>query len=95
MENRDKRGNLLAFASNFQEGMQLRDYFAAKAIIALMPRYKEMFDLNVFGDDWEGDALPEMAHESYALADAMLQARDEKYGDWVKRRMEKYREENK
>jgi hypothetical protein len=76
------------------EGMELRDYFAAKAIPALMPRYKEMFDLNVFGDDWEGDVLPEIAHESYALADAMMQARGEKYGDWLKRRMEKYREEN-
>jgi len=94
MENRDRRGNLLAFANDYQEGMQLRDYFAAKALPALMPRYKEMFDLNVF-EDWHDDVLPEMAHESYALADAMLQARDEKYGVWLKRRMEKYREENK
>ena len=94
MENRDRRGNLLAFANDFQEGMQLRDYFAAKAVSALMPRYLEMFDLNVF-DDWTYEVLPEIAHESYALADAMLQARDEKYGDWLKRRMEKHREENK
>jgi hypothetical protein len=49
-----------------QQGMTLRDYFAAKALQSL---------------DQSGYAYPKgveaMAHDAYALADAMLKARDE------------------
>jgi hypothetical protein len=73
MENRDKRGNLLAFASNFQEGMQLRDYFAAKAMITL---------IDVFKDDEtikdQVTRIEVVAAASYRLADAMIAARGNK-----------------
>jgi len=66
MENRDKRGNLLAFASNFQEGMQLRDYFAAKALHGFI---KEEFTQPTY---------EQMAKACYELADAMIAARGNK-----------------
>ena len=65
MENRDKRGNLLAFASNFQEGMQLRDYFAAKAMQADLTNYD--------GANWRRVAV-----QAYQMADAMIEAREKK-----------------
>jgi len=46
------------------EGMTLRDYFAAKAIQAVIAR----------GDDTN---RPGMAEWSYAMADAMLKAREQ------------------
>lgn len=46
------------------EGMTLRDYFAAKAMQAVIAR----------GDDTN---RPGMAEWSYAMADAMLKARDQ------------------
>ena len=63
MENRDKRGNLLAFASNFQEGMQLRDYFAARAMLKMT--------WNKGDDDID-------AADCYKIADAMIAARGNK-----------------
>jgi hypothetical protein len=53
-----------------EQGMTLRDYFAAKAMSALQQRGFQMFEKN------EED-LPDksIAREAYALADAMLAAR--------------------
>ena len=65
MENRDKRGNLLAFANDFQEGMQLRDYFAAKAMQADLTNYD--------GANWRRVAV-----QAYQMADAMIEARGNK-----------------
>ena len=48
-------------------GMTLRDYFAAKAMQALLS-----------DGDWRSDMLPkDTAHISYVVADAMLEAREQ------------------
>jgi hypothetical protein len=53
-------------------GMTLRDYFAAKAMQALL----RSWTANRHDDgEWVGDAL--LARESYVIADAMLKARSE------------------
>jgi hypothetical protein len=49
---------------NGHEGMTLRDYFAAKAMQA-----------DVSADTWGGDYVA-TALQSYAMADAMLKARE-------------------
>ena len=54
---------LLFTHATTQEGMTLRDYFAAKAMQAVIAR----------GDDTN---RPGMAEWSYAMADAMLKARE-------------------
>lgn len=38
MNNENDNGVQLAFANDFQEGMQLRDYFAAHALAAIIQR---------------------------------------------------------
>jgi hypothetical protein len=48
------------YDSTAQDGMTLRDYFAAAAVSALLPEYTS--------DDW----AEHVARESYILADAML-----------------------
>ena len=66
----DKRGLDRAFAvswlengvSNYQQGMTLRDYFAASALIGLSAR------------DLSHDYI---AHSAYAIADKMLKERSE------------------
>lgn len=48
-------------------GMSMRDYFAAKAMQALLS-----------DGDWRSDMLPkDTAHISYVVADAMLEARQQ------------------
>lgn len=66
---------------NHQDGMTLRDYFAAKALAAIVARAR----LNPCGDFVAGDCLlqsynaPECAAKTaYAFADAMIKAREEK-----------------
>ena len=58
-----------------QRGMTLRDYFAAKAIQAILPLYKNVFDDDTGGDD--DPTFPELlAKDAYMMADAMLKARE-------------------
>ncbi|HHR5887167.1 TPA: hypothetical protein ACS7WW_003600 [Providencia alcalifaciens] len=55
-----------------QEGMQLRDYFAAKALNAvIIGIYNEATSQGVY-HNWSED---EFATEAYKLADAILKAR--------------------
>lgn len=67
-------------------GMSLRDYFAAKAMNAIVSTYIQTH--RGLGDDPEdlsssnrdslidnGDGLAEVAHDAYLIADAMLAAR--------------------
>lgn len=60
-------------------GMDLRDYFAAKAMQSLLPQFREMFMEGTLGE-WEEECLPFLADESYLLADWMLKARSVKQG---------------
>ena len=56
-----------------EEGMTLRDYFAAKAMQASMPfRRKDFEEQNEYDWDVFVDAI---VADSYAIADAMLKAR--------------------
>jgi len=50
--------------SPFEWGMDLRDYFAAKAMQGFM------------GSSWNVKSFEEMASKAYQLSDAMLKARD-------------------
>ena len=57
-----------------QEGMTLRDYFAAKAMQAILPQYQNVFDDETGGED--DPSFPELlAKDAYTMADAMLKAR--------------------
>jgi hypothetical protein len=55
--------------------MTLRDYFAAKAIQAILPSYQNVFDDETGSDD--DPTFPELlAKDAYVMADAMLKARE-------------------
>lgn len=54
-----------AVGESIQEGMTLRDYFAAKAITGYLP-----------GDCYEDYEINNKAKRAYAVADAMLRARE-------------------
>ena len=61
----------------YNTGMTLRDYFAAKAMQAILPTYNtvDVFD-DQTGDD-DDPSFPELiAIDSYLMADAMLKARE-------------------
>lgn len=54
-------------------GMTLRDYFAAKAMPSVYTDYCESADVIGFEENWrDGVAL-----DAYAMADAMLKAREQ------------------
>ena len=55
-----------AFPDEYQNGMTLRDYFAAKAMQGLIS------EPSIQG------TMDEFAHRAYAIADAMLTAREKK-----------------
>lgn len=54
-------------------GMTLRDYFAAKAMHAIIRRY----DGYSFGGGTESPQYKELSEDAYHIADAMLKARGE------------------
>ena len=57
-----------------EPGMTLRDYFAAKAMTACYAEYCAHANVQGYEEDWKmGVAL-----DSYAMADAMLKAREAK-----------------
>lgn len=59
-------------SGNVHDGMTLRDYFAAKAMPAFYTEACHQFDISGYPEDWKmGVAL-----DAYAMADAMLEARE-------------------
>lgn len=60
-----------------EDGMDLRDYFASKAMVALIPMYREMFMDGTF-EDWYEDATADMVTGAYQIADAMMKEREVK-----------------
>jgi len=62
VNNENDKGVQLAFANNFQEGMQLRDYFAAHALAAMIQR-----------NTGSANSWPKLA---YTFADAMVKERE-------------------
>lgn len=77
MSNTTKTGGP-AFPADAQDGMTLRDYFAAKAMQAAYKAYMDEMrkdeNSEMFRGDWESD----IATFSYMMADAMLLERKEK-----------------
>ena len=60
---------------NLTQGMTLRDYFAAKAIQAILHHYDSAFDDETADED--DVPFPELlAKDAYIMADAMLKARN-------------------
>ncbi|MEI8663544.1 hypothetical protein [Xenorhabdus bovienii] len=59
-----------------KDGMTLRDYFAAQAMTATVRRY----DGSKFGGGKNAPDYKELAEESYYIADAMLNARENNNG---------------
>lgn len=60
----------------WQEGMTLRDYFAAKAMAAL---YQSHYDYEFTGKPREHEfvaLMDELAVDAYGIADSMLKARE-------------------
>ncbi|HHJ4571948.1 TPA: hypothetical protein ACQJX9_005372, partial [Citrobacter farmeri] len=55
------------------QGMTLRDYFAAKAMAAIVRRW----DGHSFGGGPNSPQYKELAEDAYYIADAMLRAREE------------------
>lgn len=53
-------------------GMTLRDYFAAKAMAAIVRRW----DGHSFGGGQNSPQYKELAEDAYFIADAMLKARE-------------------
>lgn len=65
----DGQSNVLQYQ---EEGMTLRDYFAAKAMAAIVRRW----DGHSFGGGPESPQYKELAEDAYYIADAMLRARE-------------------
>lgn len=62
--------------SAFDEGMSLRDYFAAKAMQAITAG--PMSSIEYLAKQWPGKTVGEaLANQSYAIADSMLKAREQ------------------
>ena len=65
-----------AYLVSTLQGMTLRDYFAAKAIQAILPTYKDVFD-----DETQSEGEPSfpelLAKDAYIMADAMMKAREQ------------------
>jgi hypothetical protein len=73
-----------AFPGNRFEGMELRDYFAANALPLAMKWVKHNYAVSLKAEDWmwdeeeyENDGLA-IAITAYHIADAMMQAREQK-----------------
>lgn len=58
-----------------QSGMDLRDYFAAKALTKIAPTFADIGELTSHGADVE-EVIGLTARHCYELADAMLAERD-------------------
>jgi len=65
----DGQNNVLQYQ---EDGMTLRDYFAAKAMAAVVRRW----DGYSFGGGPESPLYKELAIDAYNIADAMLKARE-------------------
>ena len=65
----------LVYPNKYQNGMTLRDYFAAKAMNGIMMYSVEWNSTGKPADQRSLDIFKDMARDSYAIADAMLEER--------------------
>jgi hypothetical protein len=63
--------------ANGHEGMTLRDYFAAKAMQAIYAAQVEWQSTGCPADAESLQVMEDVAGDAYALADAMLRAREQ------------------
>jgi hypothetical protein len=69
MNNTKTGGPAFPYENRYEhEGMTLRDYFAAKAM--------DGFNRHMVAYEWGQDVMDVAAQNAYALADAMLKARE-------------------
>lgn len=68
----DDEAKYIAESAKALSGMSLRDYFAAKAMQAIVRRY----DGHSFGGGSESPQYKELSDDAYYIADAMLKARN-------------------
>ena len=61
------------WSEHIDQGMTLRDYFAAKALPAIYTDTCERARVDGWPEDWRD----EVAAEAYEMADAMLKAREQ------------------
>jgi len=71
-----------SYSAGHSEGMTLRDYFAAKAMERFMDEWIEGVRAGKYNQALEGDLDDDschhiIAHDAYAMADAMLKAREQ------------------
>jgi hypothetical protein len=64
--------------SDNQDGMDLRDYFAAKAMVAILAEEMRTYKALEFTDN--GEEMPStdlkwISHRAYYMADAMMESR--------------------
>ena len=59
------------------EGMTLRDYFAAKAMNGMLETAIDWFPTGRDADESSLEIFKDLARDSYAIADAMLKAREQ------------------
>jgi hypothetical protein len=62
-------------ANYLQEGMSLRDYFAAKAMQGLVSAHNQEGIWTGCGDETSNSSNRIMSETAYAIADAMIEAR--------------------
>lgn len=61
----------------YQHGMSLRDYFAAKAMQGIFDSAIDWFPTGQKSDEESLKVFKDIAQDSYAMADAMLKAREQ------------------
>lgn len=62
-------------AAELRLQMDLRDYFAAKAMQSMYKIYYKMFLEGTF-EEWHTEGMMSLAENAYCMADAMLQERE-------------------
>ena len=60
-----------------QQGMDLRDYFAAKAMPSAMQWLEQTYNQEMEVWSWDAEDAEEIATVAYMMADAMIKAREE------------------
>jgi|LakMenE18May11ns_1017448.scaffolds.fasta_scaffold9554945_2 hypothetical protein len=78
----EKTGNIVKGDETEVQGMTLRDYFAAKAMERFMDEWIEEVRAGKYNEALEGNLDDDscyhiIAHDAYAMADAMLKAREQ------------------
>lgn len=71
MTNTPAQGTALPI-EGYSNGISIRDYFAAKAMAAIVRRW----DGHSFGGGPDSPQYKELAEDAYFIADAMLRARE-------------------